>query len=270
MRGKCQRVSERVWCVGRGGWGGAQEPLSKPVDCNVFLIDGGDELALVDMGIGPDAPQILANIEATGCDGALLTTVFITHAHGDHSGGLRWLRGMTEARIVAGAVTARALETADPCVIGDLGPFRAPGTKPVTVDKWLDDGEEYTLGDVTVTALHTPGHTVDSTCFITDIGRKRLLFSGDTAIGNQPRRDFGRRTIVKGMLGWLDGHWSAPVSQYVESIKRLEALNADLLLPGHGMVNNKAVAAEGLREGRKRLQRLLDDRELFIMFALER
>lgn len=270
MKGKCEKIADRVWWVGRGGWGGAQKPLSKPVDCNVFLIDGGEELALVDTGVGPEAPEIIANIKATGLDIARLTTILITHAHGDHSGGAKWLRGVTGAQTAMGAVTARALEDGDACLIGDLRPFGATKCPALQVDKWLEDGEEFSVGDVSITTILTPGHTLDAACFLAKIGRKRVLISGDTAIGNQPRRDFGKNAVVNGMLGWLDGHWSAPVSTYVKSMDKLAALKADLMLPGHGMPNDKATMARGLKAGRKRLQGLLDDRDLFIMFALER
>jgi hydroxyacylglutathione hydrolase len=270
MKGKCEQITERIWWVGRGGWGGALKPLSKPGDCNVFLIDGGDELALVDAGVGPEAPEILANVKATGLSPDDLAAILITHAHGDHSGGAAWLRGVTGASVAAGTVTARALEAADPCLISGMRPFSRPDTEPVHVDKWLEDGEVFYIGDVAVKAIHTPGHTLDATCFLVQDGRKRVLLSGDTAIGNQPRRDLGKKTVVKGMLGWLDAQWSAPVSTYVKSLDKLAALKADLLLPGHGMVNDKATTARGLAAGRKRLTDFLDDREHFMLFSLQR
>ena len=269
MPGKAIKVTERIYWVGRGGWGGA-EPLSNPVDCNVWLIHGGTEFAVIDAGIGPDAPLILDNIESLALDPANLSAVLLTHAHCDHSGGAAWLRGVTGAGIGAGALTARALAQPEPQLIGGLRPFEPFAVTPVVADRWLRDGDRIPVGDVTLTVIDTPGHVVDGVCYLAEIGGQKFLFSGDTAIGNQPRREMGEGTVLEGMLGWLDGHWSASLSSYIASLEKLEALDVDMLLPGHGVPNDKATAAAGMRAGRERLKALRDNRDLAILFPLER
>ena len=56
------RLSSRVHLVGPGAMG---FELTDPFDCHVYLIDGGDELALVDAGAGMGAEAILANVQGS-------------------------------------------------------------------------------------------------------------------------------------------------------------------------------------------------------------
>ncbi len=78
------QLSEDVYLVGSGALG---FDLTDPFDCHVYLIDGGDELALVDTGAGLGHDAILANIAAHGFDPGRLRAVLLTHAHADHAGG---------------------------------------------------------------------------------------------------------------------------------------------------------------------------------------
>jgi glyoxylase-like metal-dependent hydrolase (beta-lactamase superfamily II) len=268
MPGKFKKVFDGVYLVGNGGWGGT-EAVSKPGDGNVYLVDGGGELALVDSGVGPQCHDIIENVKAAGFAPEKITSIFLTHAHGDHSGGAAWLAGVTGARLCAGEVTARALAAGDRCLVGGLGPFSGRTVAPLPVERWLRDGDEVSVGAVRIKALYTPGHTIDSCSFLADVGGRSVLFSGDTVVGNQPRADFGGR-VFKGMLGWLDGHWSAPITTYVATLERLLALEPDVMLPGHGIPNDRATAADAIRAGIKNLKRILDDPDLFIMFAIER
>jgi glyoxylase-like metal-dependent hydrolase (beta-lactamase superfamily II) len=153
-------------------------------------------------------------------------------------------------------------------LIGGLRPFAKFSFHPPAVDRTLADMKEVRVGRVRVRMLHTPGHTVDSCCYVTDVGGKRVLCSGDTVVGTQPRADLGR--TIKGMLGWLDGHWSAPLSVYVASLRRLLRLKPDVMLTGHGISNDAATATGTMKAGIRKLRRIADDMELLIMFPLER
>lgn len=91
------------------------------------------------------------------------------------------------------------------------------------IDRPLADGDELAVGRLAVRAVHTPGHTPGSTCFLAgpgEPGGKRYLISGDTLFPGGP------------------GHTDSPddLQQTVRSIgERLYALPDDtLVLPGHG------------------------------------
>jgi len=269
VAGKFEWLAEGIWLVGRGGWGGV-EPLSKPTDSNVYLVDGGGELALVDTGSGAECPELLANVRAAGFEPGRISKVFLTHAHSDHSAGAAWLRGITGARLYAGPLTARALAEGERYLIGPLQPFERCPVAPLFIDKWLCDCDTIQVGNAKFTALSTPGHSTDSFCYSATVGNLRVLFSGDTAIGNQPRKDIGPAVVLKGLLGWLDGHWSAPLGTYRASLERLLRARIDLMLPGHGASNDAATARSGIEAGIKHLQRILDDPELYVMFAVAR
>ena len=269
MAGNFRQVTKSVWLVGCGGWGGQKEKFSRPSDSNVYLVDGGRELALVDAGLGPENHQILANIRAAGFNPKKIRKIFLTHCHGDHSEAAAWLRDMTGARIYAGPVTARALEEGERNLLGGMEPF-VPFT-PVTyrVDRVLADGEETTVGNLVQKTIYTTGHSIDSICFVSEIGGRKVLFSGDTFIGRQTRPDRDNHTYPC-VLGWLDGHWSDGLTRYVASLRKLQQLTADLALPGHGVPQNRKTAEIALKAGIKSLQRVLDDEDLFHMFSVSR
>jgi len=96
---------------GRFGFG-----LSAPLDCHIYLLDGGDELALVDAGIGGsvgDTQQILANIEAEGYDPDNVSTLLLTHYHADHAGGAAELRDALGLSVGGAPLKAKKLTEAD-------------------------------------------------------------------------------------------------------------------------------------------------------------
>src|SRR5205814_262266 len=83
------QLAERIHLVGSGSFG---FDLTDPYDCHVYLVDGGSELALIDVGAGMGAEQIVANVERGGFDPARITHLLCTHAHGDHAGGAARMR----------------------------------------------------------------------------------------------------------------------------------------------------------------------------------
>ena len=86
------RLTPDVSLVGGGMFGFG---LTSPGDCHVYLLDGGDDLVLVDAGIGGtagDPQKIIDMIEADGHDPAKISRLFLTHYHADHMGGAAEMR----------------------------------------------------------------------------------------------------------------------------------------------------------------------------------
>lgn len=105
--------------------------------------------------------------------GLRITHIFDTHSHADHVSGNRELAAKTGASVYLSAAAGALFE-------------HVP----------VKDGEEFTLGNVTLKVLDTPGHTPDSICLlVTDHARGPepwLLFTGDALfIGDVGRTDFG-------------------------------------------------------------------------------
>ena len=88
--------------------------------------------------------------------------ILITHNHYDHIDGLETIRTATGAPVGAHSASAEDL--------------------PGGLDLNISDGDTVTAGTVTVTALHTPGHTPGATCYL--VGRH--LFTGDTLFPGGP------------------------------------------------------------------------------------
>ena len=125
-------------------------------DIASYLFVSKAGMILVDGGYDTTAPQILANIRKLGFDPRQVRILLSTHAHFDHAGGLAELKRETGARLYAspldGALMARGGK--GDFAFGDTSPF-----PPVTPDGDLRDGQWVTLGDWTLSAHFTPGHT---------------------------------------------------------------------------------------------------------------
>ena len=106
-------------------------------------------------------------------DGVKLKYIFETHFHADFVSGHLDLSKKTGAQIVYGP-------TANPefdCIIAT-------------------DGQIFQVGDITLEVLHTPGHTMESTCYLLkdEAGLPHSLFSGDTLfLGDVGRPDLAQK-----------------------------------------------------------------------------
>jgi glyoxylase-like metal-dependent hydrolase (beta-lactamase superfamily II)/rhodanese-related sulfurtransferase len=106
-------------------------------------------------------------------DGAKIKYVFETHFHADFVSGHLDLSRKTGAKIV-------------------YGPTAKPGFDAYVAA----DGEDFKVGKLTFRVLHTPGHTMESACFllIDENGQEKALFSGDTLfIGDVGRPDLAQK-----------------------------------------------------------------------------
>ncbi len=128
---------------------------------NVALIRTSKGLILIDGAVPQAARQIEANIAQLGFSIRDVKLILSTEPHWDHAGGIAALARDSGATVVASAAAAKVLadggrDPADPQAAW-LEPF--PAVRNVRVAK---DGEVIRLGDVAVTAVATPGHTVGS------------------------------------------------------------------------------------------------------------
>lgn len=210
------RLTRRVSIVGGGAYG-----LSHANDCNVYLVDGGKKLVLIDAGGGAGVDSILRNVSDLGFDAVRLELVVITHCHFDHIGGIPEIRRLTGCRVGVHEAEASAVEKLDPeLTLSGMAKARGLRVEPIGVDLVLRDGETLRVGSVELKVLHTPGHTPGSICLFMRDGEKRVLFSGDVV-------------SAQGRLGFINGPGFDLVA-HKKSMGRLVELKADVLLPGHG------------------------------------
>ncbi len=97
--------------------------------------------------------------------------ILITHAHYDHIGGALQLRQETGVKIAIGKNEEFALSDKSFNLSGRFTPL----IPPFNADYTIEDEEQFAVGDVTVKAFETPGHTVGGMCYLMD----NCLFSGD-------------------------------------------------------------------------------------------
>lgn len=132
------------------------------VDNNVWLVGTDEHVIVIDAA--HDAEAILA-----GIGGRDVTAIICTHAHNDHINAVGALWDVVKAPIW--------LHPADRMLWDAVYPEVGP-------DRELGDGDAFDLGGVTLTTIHTPGHSPGSTClYSADLG---TVFSGDTLFNGGP------------------------------------------------------------------------------------
>lgn len=137
-----------------------------------YYIESNGEAAVID-----PLREVQPYIDRAEKDNAVIRFVFETHFHADFVSGHIDLAQKTNASIV-------------------FGPTAKPGFEAIVAT----DGQEFKLGNVTIRVIHTPGHTMESTCYllIDENGKETGLFSGDTLfIGDVGRPDLAQKVIAE-------------------------------------------------------------------------
>src|SRR3954470_18495563 len=90
--------------------------------------------------------EVVGGLKKLGLDPAQIKYAIVSHGHGDHSGGAKYLQDHFNTRVILSADDWELLD-------------RSTGTKPRR-DMVATDGQKLTLGDTTLTMYITPGHTL--------------------------------------------------------------------------------------------------------------
>ncbi|MGH7537021.1 MAG: DinB family protein, partial [Gemmatimonadales bacterium] len=202
--------------------------------CLSYVLGSAGHAAVIDPSVDPQV-----YIDLAGLRGWAIGAVLDTHVHADHLSRARALAERTGATLYL--------------------PRQDRVAFPFTP---LDEGGQVPVGEGTLRALRTPGHTFESTCYLLD---GRALFTGDTlflnAVGRpdlEASRDEARRRAYA-----LHG-----------SLQRILGLPADtLVLPAH---TDRPVSFDGrplcaaLTEVRARIDLPLDPASAFVEAILAR
>ncbi|MEN1786199.1 MAG: MBL fold metallo-hydrolase, partial [Bacteroidota bacterium] len=133
-----------------------------------YYVESGGEAAIID-----PLREVTPYLQRAERDNAKIKYIFETHFHADFVSGHLTLAKETGASIV-------------------FGPNANP-TFEVIIAK---DEESFTLGKITIVALHTPGHTMESTTYLLrdENGKDHAIFSGDTLfLGDVGRPDLAQK-----------------------------------------------------------------------------
>lgn len=215
------QITRRIYVVGSGRAG---YNFTNPYDCDVYLVDCGEGLLLIDSGAGLNSGKILDCIRSHGFSPEDVRYILLTHGHGDHSGGCRDLRKATGARVLAHPDCARHVTEGDERAIA-LDVARKTGGYPsdyrfcpCPAEAFPDSGK-LRIGEITFTAYDTPGHCSGHYAYLMESEDCRALFSGDS--------------IFLGGRISLQNIWDCSLSDYAETAYRLSGLKFDALLPSH-------------------------------------
>jgi len=221
LRGFFEAVTKEIFQVGGGS-------LTSAEDAAVYLVKDEECSALVDAGCGHAADKLFGNLSACGVYPQNIEYLLITHCHYDHVGGAQEIKDRTACRIVAHELDAPFLEQGDNMVTA--AKWYGASLKPFQVDvKLAGKKNQITLGAKSIEALHVPGHSPGSLVYVMESEGKRVLFGQD-------------------VHGPLDASLLSNLEDYLESLKFLRSLEADILCEGHyGVIRGKAEVADFIR-----------------------
>ncbi|CAI8331212.1 MAG: putative metallo-hydrolase [Formosa sp. Hel3_A1_48] len=146
-----------------------------------YYIESKGEVAIID-----PLREVKPFLNRAKQNDAKIKYIFETHFHADFVSGHLTLSKETGAPII-------------------YGPLANPSFETIIAE----DGQEFKLGDITITALHTPGHTMESTTYLLrdKNGKDHAIFSGDTLfLGDVGRPDLAQKMGVlteKDLAGFL-------------------------------------------------------------------
>ena len=188
---------------------------------NVYLIDGGSEFLLIDIGYLDTVPEIVDLIRQMDYNLSTCKMLIATHADADHIQGIARAKELLKAKVAAHPLSVEPLESGDK--IMTYASIKAQGIDipmpPCKVDLLLKEGDTVPVGNQKLEVWHTPGHTAGQLSF--KMGN--LLFCGDNIYKDS-------------CVGVIDAHHGSNLPDFVASLKRILADDAKYLLPSHGPV----------------------------------
>lgn len=168
-----------------------------------YYIRSGKEAVIID-----PLREVQPYIDRAAADGVAIKYVFETHFHADFVSGHVTLSNLTGAPIVYG-----------------------PNANPTFDAIIAKDGQEFKVGDITIIALHTPGHTMESTTYLLrdNDGKDHAIFSGDTLfLGDVGRPDLAQKVgdlTVEDLAGYLYDSLRTKIMPLADEV---------LVYPAHG------------------------------------
>ena len=168
-----------------------------------YLIESNGEAAVVDPLRDIDAYlQLAREREAT------IKYIFETHFHADFVSGHLDLARATGATIVYGPQTEAGF--------------------PIHMAK---DGEQFQVGKITIEVLHTPGHTLESSCYLLkdETGKDYCVFTGDTLFAG----DVGRPDLAQKGAELTQDHLAGMLYDSIQQ-KLLPLADDVIVYPAHG------------------------------------
>ena len=198
----------RLWIAGTNAW-------------VVSATGDGGECVLIDAP--PDPGAILHHLEEHGLR---LVALLATHGHVDHIGGVGEMSRAQGADVHVHIHDDDRHMLLDPVgtsgTLGQILDYEELDLRPPELLAGLADGQRVSGAGMTFTAIHTPGHTQGSPCFLLEVdGEAPLLFSGDHLFAGS----IGRTDLPGGSHAQLMASMTDKILPLDDRIQ---------VLPGHG------------------------------------
>jgi len=211
----------------------------------IYLVRGGDEAAIFEGGTGAMGPLLEFQIADLGLDPTAVKQAVITHAHPDHVMAVPKFRELFPGvEVLVSEVGAKTLEfekavaffcqvdgalTQAMLAAGKISDAHQPtalAEMKIAIDRTLADGDKIEVGPTTLDVLATPGHS-DCSLSFHQADRGVLIISDATGF------------YMPEINQWWPNYFSS-YGDYVNSIKRLAALDAETLCLSHnGVIRGK-------------------------------
>jgi glyoxylase-like metal-dependent hydrolase (beta-lactamase superfamily II) len=242
----------------------------KPTIVNVYLVRGGDEWALIDTGISSadSIAAMRAALDSVGCPPERLRKILCTHHHPDHFGASKKYVELTGATLYmhrAEFDSAQGFASKErPSWVIDFFlthgiPLHRFAHLPrqhdfwsgmyviATPDVFLQDGDVVRVGDREIEAVWTPGHAAGHCVMY--LRRERVMVVGDHLL---PR--------ITPHVGYGPGSVDDPLGDFLDSQRKVQQYDVDLVLPAHGGVfqDHRHRANQIIQHHQARLQEMVD------------
>ncbi len=207
------------------------------VNISSHIIVTSEGLILLDTGTQEMLPGIRTNLKKLGYTLQDIKIILSSHAHWDHVEGHAAMKELSGAKVMAVGEDAAAISSGI-----DNSAAGAAGWNPVEVDRVLQDGDTVTLGDVTMQAHLTPGHTKGCTAWTMTVEEDgesySVLFVGGTGIN-----------LSLGVKLLNNERHPSIVEDYARTFRVLKSLEVDVFLAQHPSMYGMADKLERLKAG---------------------
>lgn len=215
------QINKQIYVVASGRAGCH---ITNDYDCDVYLVDCGGPLVLIDAGVGLESSRIEEQIRFHGFDPTQIHYILLTHGHADHSGGALFIKELTGGTVLAHPNCARYVSGGDEEAIAltdaiKAGVYPAHYTYCACPAESIPEGEKLVVGNTSFTAIHTPGHCSGHYAYLMEGPCGRMLFSGDS--------------IFTGGKISLQVIWDCDIVKYAQTASRLAEIEFEGLLPSH-------------------------------------